>query len=366
MRNTENNSLIDLPDEILLPIFQSLSAIELAELQLVNKRFNNLVTPLLWKSIYVYRSSKEVRAGLCWFDYWWMSLDTFLGLARSQKLKYKFMEKIIFYSDHYLSVEWFKWLKREIPQCCIGFSKITKQATMRWRCECDMAPTIRWTWLNYYYLKGPVQYQPEEPHIYTSIRIESPDQSFYDNWLPLFTLLKALYIDKPSPFYVNKKICLTHLFLGNATTYGVSVNTSILENFDLLSLVSLLIPEVTSWKWVQLSQLLFAIKEIQLSNSIKDFPLYSLRELHYHCDIPKEDFKFLPRHEITYLSAYPTKNNNGTYTPNPPNHRSRQKRTWDMNQLDNMKKLRKLKLDNLKYQVVKTYFKTLYVEMSPE
>lgn len=103
--STRAITIDSLPDDVLSEIFKHFSHIELLDIQLVNKRFCSIATPLFWHSIYVYDPSDDIRAGRCWFNYTWMSIDKFLDLARARELKTRFMKRLVFYSDAYITIE---------------------------------------------------------------------------------------------------------------------------------------------------------------------------------------------------------------------------------------------------------------------
>lgn len=126
------------------------------------------------------------------------------------------------------------------------------------------------------------------------------DLDFYQNYLPQFTRLESLYIDDPVSFEVKVKLSLKTLYLGNTADGWIIYK--ILQNFDILKLESLLIRKVPT-NWNEWSQNLVSIKEIELEDTIKHLPYYSLGEVHYIKDIPYSDLEFLKYHPITYLSV---------------------------------------------------------------
>lgn len=344
MTNTEHHSLNDLPEEILLQIFKYLSPIELLELQLVNRKFCDIVTPLLWRSIYVYDLADDVRAGRCWRSYWWISMGTFLHLARSRELKTEYMKTLVFCNDDYVSLAWLKKLK-ELCGCRIIFSRIINLEVYQWflgsAYKQNLGFVLSTEGYQYIVKGGPDGYP--NMSLLKSVRIDTPLQEFYDN-LPNMTLLRSLHIENPAQFTLGKKICLKNLCIARKNwNYRVSIHL-LLQNFELSSLESLLIPEVEYVEWRKLSQELFSIKEIELQNSIVHLPFYSLREVHYLRGIPPEDFRFLSRHLITYLSVASL----GEY---------------DLHRLDKMKTLKKVKVEKKKYLVNKTKGITKYIEI---
>ncbi|KAG7662905.1 uncharacterized protein J8A68_003589 [[Candida] subhashii] len=359
-----HDSLNDLPDELLLRIFKTLSPIELLELQLVNKRFNDLVTPLLWHSIYVYDSSKEVRAGRCWFDYWWMSMGTFLHLSRLGRLKTQFMKKLVFWSDERMSLVWLQRLKERLSECQIMFSKMSQLTVFQWflKTKNFRITTVRWNGYENMCIPsdGIIGTFSKDIDRIRSIRIGHITQEFVAN-LPHMTSLKSLHIDHPSVFEVQKKIRVSHLVLGHSS---MSTNSHNLQNFDLVTLESLSVGEIESSKWEMLSQELFCIKEIELQNSIKYLPYYSLREVHYLKGVPEEDFRFLSRHAIIFMSANPDKPEKKNETYSYYQEPKRQKMdVWDINRLNHIKTLRKIKVGDLKYRIDRLNGTTKYIEI---
>ncbi|KAG7666130.1 uncharacterized protein J8A68_000387 [[Candida] subhashii] len=327
---------VDFPDEIWLQIFKSLSTFDLLKFQLLNKRMNNLSNKILWHSIYVYHGS-DSRAGTRWQNHAWMSMASFLHLSRGRKLKSQFMRQLTFHNSDYMSSRWLGRLAYELIKCSISFSKLTHFTY----------PTKHvWTNVGHFYVSAKSQKIDELPDIHSikSLRIDGVDEEFYRDWLPRFTSLKSLYIDQPKPFKVKKKLRLKNLFLGNSS--AESIIYDMVPNFDFSELESLSI-RTHPRNWRRLSQGLFSIKVIELEDTIKHLPYYSLEEVHYLKDIPKTDLQFLLYHPIIYLSV------NSPSNPDPSK----------MTLVNKIPTLRKLKLGNNRYRVDRSSGDIRYIKV---
>ncbi|KAG7665025.1 uncharacterized protein J8A68_001432 [[Candida] subhashii] len=293
-------SLLSIPDDVCLRIFRYLSPFELAQIQLLNKRLNNLSNQALWHSIYVYHRGNDFHTGMYWFNYTWMHLDAFLHFSRSRKLKKQFMKRLIFCNDSFMAVGWIEWLEKELRGCDITFSEVANlESILRMRSRnCDK--------LGLLYIPTSSNFSTDNIHLIRSLRIKSASQEFCETWLPQFTSLKSLHLEEPIYFRLKKKLRLTSLFLGNPEDNDdiTSIITSVLGNVALSELRSLRLPKIDYWN--EISQELFSIEEIQLDNEIAHLPYYSLREVHYlNDDSVNIDMDFLVHHPITYLSVNP-------------------------------------------------------------
>lgn len=352
--------ILKLPDELLDEVFKYLETEELLQMNMVCRRFNLLVGKLLWHSIFVSTPINDVTIGTPWANYKKIPHDKFMELLQLKKLKTRFMKRLVLGHEVVDSFDWFQDLVAELKGCSIAISKImsfdmklVKQLNLFNRSSL-MGAGVWWMefgFLDLAMITNP-PYDFAQPHLIKSLRINSVGHDFFHNWIPTLTLLESLCIVKTDEVEVKKKIRLTLLEI-----FRPQDSSDHSEIFDFLSLESLHLKGRCPWLEVGLSpgfRALLSIRSLRMNGTIRNLPNYCLRELHYVRDIPKEDFEYILRHPITYLSVDPFLHNEWEWW----------KAMKIMYKLKGMSTLKRLKIGKIKYRVVHSCWGNKYIRMT--
>ncbi|KAG7665325.1 uncharacterized protein J8A68_001013 [[Candida] subhashii] len=297
----EHIRIVDFPDELLQEIFEYLETYEHLMMRMACKRFNRLIEPLIWHSIFVYAPSDVNNIGEPWANYCKISEDIFIEMSTSKKLKTKLMKRLVFERDCF-SLKWFQSLATGLGGCSIAIDHIGNQKLFKGLTIFNNSSEQLFWWRELGYLDarlgGKLDGFPDL-HLIKSLKMPRADQNFFHNWISNMTSLQSLHIVELKPVSIERKIRLVNLYV-DKFEYLVYVG----RIFDFSTLKSLHLGSLLP-TWGTVSQELFLISNISITDTILYLPYYTLRELHYSEDIPWGDFSYILRHPITYLSSNP-------------------------------------------------------------